>query len=208
MSCVISRWSCFCSFTSSFGTTCAEILLKPKSLSASSLIMIWLSCITRVFNWLMMILPERVSLYWRVANFEAVISLLQLCGGNCFIAECMLDLGDRFHLRIAKLYKKKNWCSFPSFCQIIKSNGALPHVPTHQRSAVDSQPLMVAKLHTCALGSPTYVHQIVSLKVGYFLDRPHTINLQSSGIFLNALVSTEWSKIQVLGQTETIWTRL
>ena len=67
MSCAISRWSCFCSIVSSFGTNFAVTLLKPKSTvkmvctdpmltptsSTSSRTVIRRSCMTKVCTWLM-----------------------------------------------------------------------------------------------------------------------------------------------------------
>jgi len=83
MSCVISRRNCFCSIGSSFSTNFADTLCKAKSLvkmectepmliptsSASSQMVTWRSCMTKVCTWSMSLsfwladgLPEWASL--------------------------------------------------------------------------------------------------------------------------------------------------
>lgn len=53
--------------------------------------------------------------------FEAVESLLYLCGVHCFILEDLMDLADCFHLRIVRLCTKFDAVAlfrfFLSFCQ-------------------------------------------------------------------------------------------
>lgn len=134
--CAISKRSCFGSIVHSYDTNFAEILLKIKSSDkmkwtdpilmltsfVSSLIVIRLSCITKVFTWSITIsFLEIESLSFTSYRFAAIFEMVVPLHLNIAFNERLFYRVDCFCLGIANHYTKFNEITFfKFFCHFLK----------------------------------------------------------------------------------------